>query len=63
MYADFLDVGDMFVYGGRGDQIFLAEFSFDQAALQMAFGAITLDAARRAGKAALKLGLASLSGK
>jgi hypothetical protein len=38
--------------GGR-NQILLAELRFDQPAFQVAFGAVTLDAARRARQSGL----------
>ena len=52
-----LDVGDVLIYRSRRDQIFLAERGFDAAAVQVAFGAIALDATRRPGEAGARITL------
>jgi len=44
------NIGDVLVYGFRRNEIFFAEGGFDQPAFEVALGAISLDAARRAGK-------------
>ena len=44
-----LDVGDMLSDRGRRDEIFFAELRFDTAAVEMASGAVALNAARRTG--------------
>ena len=50
----------MLVDGVRCDQVFLAELGFDQAALQVALSAISLNASGCAGKTSARIALQSL---
>src|ERR1700692_862126 len=50
-----LQIGDVLVYRRRRNEIFLSEGSFDQTALQVALGAIALDATWRAGKSGTRV--------
>jgi hypothetical protein len=56
-----LDVGNVLVHRGRGDQIFFSEPRFKAPTIEMAFGAISLNATRRAGKSPAIAGLCERS--
>ncbi len=56
-----LDIGDVLVHRRRRDQIFLAERGFDAAAVEVAFGAIALHAAGRAGESGAGIALKASS--